>query len=448
MNDTQTKTLQAVDDLNAFASLLEGPEWLVSLRKAAAERFAAMEWPTTSEEEWRRTNLSPFDFGVYETRPAAVGSATAVPTRIGTPNDAGVHGGTHADRAGVLAFRDDVLTTAWIDPAVEASGVVFGDLLSVVGRDEALDSVIHSTLDRTLSEADNRFVVWNLALMQNAAVLFVPSSTDVEAPFEIDLSYSGDEVVAAPHLIVIVERAANVSVVRRIRGEEEGEVLVVDGGAFVLGDGAGLRYANLQRMNDESVYFGNDRGNAGRDARLHRTEVALGAGFVKTRYVSELTGPGADAVLNGIYFGVDEDHMDLRTVQRHRARNTTSRAFYRGAVRDESHAIYQGLIRVDHEAVGTDAYLTNKNLILGEEARADSIPSLAISTDDVRCSHGSTTGRLDPDQLYYLRSRGFTEIEAKRLLVEGYYEDLIVQTPDFLQDEIRQLIFARIGDDE
>jgi Fe-S cluster assembly protein SufD len=132
----------------------------------------------------------------------------------------------------------------------------------------------------------------------------------------------------------------------------------------------------------------------------------------------------------------------------HRAPHTTSRAFYRGAVRDESHAIYQGLIQVDHEAAGTDAYLTNKNLILSDEARADSIPSLNIKTDDVRCSHGSTTGKLDENQLFYLRTRGYTEAEAKRMLVEGYFEDLILQTPELVHEELRELIMERIPKDE
>ncbi|MFW5737569.1 MAG: Fe-S cluster assembly protein SufD [Spirochaetota bacterium] len=338
--------------------------------------------------------------------------------------------------------------SAWVDPALAERGVVFGDLHGVASGDDEVAQAVRSTLERTLEEADNRLISWHLALMQSAVVLYVPANVAVEQPFEIDLRFSGDEVVAAPHLVAILERGAEATIVRRLDGAAEGEVLLVDANEFVVNEGARLKYVNLQRMNEESVYFGNDRGNVARDAHVHRTEAALGSDFVKSRYVSELTGAGADAVLNGIYFATDEQHMDLRTVQRHRAPHTTSRAFYRGAVRDESHAIYQGLIQVDHEAAGTDAYLTNKNLILSEESRADSIPSLNIATDDVRCSHGSTTGRLDATQLFYLRSRGFSEVEAKRFLVEGYFEDLIAQTPPMLHDELRELIMARIGDGE
>lgn len=442
MNETDTRTYTATDDLDDFQSGLAGPDWLRELRAAAASRFSETDWPKTSEEEWRRTNLSPFEFDVYEARPVATRTAVASALQSAT-TELG-----RDDRAGFISYRDELLETVSVDPTLAGSGVVFGDLHAVIDGDQRIEGVVRSTLERTLEEADNRLIAWHLALLQSAVVLFVPANVTVERPFEIDLRFSGDEVVAAPHLIAILERGAAASVVRRLGGEEDGEVLLVDANEFVVHEGARLRYANLQRMNDESVYFGNDRGNVARDAQVHRTEAALGSDFVKSRYVSELTGSGADAVLNGIYFGSDEQHIDLRTVQRHRAPHTTSRAYYRGAVRDESHAIYQGLIQVDHEAAGTDAYLTNKNLILGEEARADSIPSLNISTDDVRCSHGSTTGRLDADQLFYLRSRGFSEVEAKRLLVEGYFEDLIVQTPAMLQDELRDLIMARIGGDE
>lgn len=442
MNETETRSFTPTDDLEEFQSRLAGPDWLRSLRAAAAARFAETEWPKTSEEEWRRTNLSPFEFDAYEARPAVTTTAVAAALESAT----GELG--RDDRAGVIAYRDELLEAVSIDPTLADRGVVFGDLHAVIGDDERTEGLVRATLERTLEEADNRLIAWHLALLQGAVVLYVPANVAVEQPFEVDLRFSGDEVVAAPHLIAILERGAEATIVRRLGGEDDGEVLLLDANEFVVHEGARLKYANLQRMNEESVYFGNDRGNVARDAQVHRTEAALGSDFVKSRYVCELTGAGADAVLNGIYFATDEQHMDLRTVQQHRAPHTTSRAFYRGAVRDESHAVYQGLIQVDHEAVGTDAYLTNKNLILSEESRADSIPSLNIATDDVRCSHGSTTGRLDAGQMFYLRSRGFSEVEAKRFLVEGYFEDLIAQTPAMLQDELRELIMARIGGDE
>lgn len=444
MSETEIKNYTAIEDLEEYQRALGGPDWLARLRGAARERFEHSGWPTTQEEEWRRTNLSPFEFDVYGLYPP--GGETLGTEPAATQRSA--PGAVPADRAGMLTYGDGSLVRASVQPELADQGVVFGDVMDVASVGGAVADKVRAVLERSVADADNRLVFWHFAMLRSAAVLYVPAGVAVDAPFEVDAVYAGDELADAPHLVVVLERGAQASVVRRIRTDEEGEILLVDGSEFVVEDGAHLRYVNLQRMNEESLYFCHDRGNVGRDGHVHRTEVALGADFVKSRYVSELTGAGADAVLNGIYFPVEEQHADLRTVQMHRAPHTTSRAFYRGAVRDESHAIYQGLIQVDHEAAGTDAYLTNKNLILSDEARADSIPSLNIKTDDVRCSHGSTTGKLDENQLFYLRTRGYTEAEAKRMLVEGYFEDLILQTPELVHEELRELIMERIPQDE
>ncbi len=435
MSKTETKDLVAVQDLAKYQPGLPGPEWLRALRALALERFNATGWPTMQEEEWRRTNLSPFEFEAY--------SLPAVP-------DAALPAAVPAvdEWAGRLVYEDGALVGSSLRPDLAEAGVVFGDLAAAVEADSPAASAIRAAMEGAHAAADNRLEHWHFAMLASAAVLYVPANVAVAEPFEIDVTYGGDEVVHAPHLVAILERGADASVVRRISSSEEGEILVVDGSELVVGDGARLRVACLQRMNDESVVFSNDRGRLGRDAHLHRTEAALGADFVKARYISELAGAGADAVLNGLYFTTGEQHVDLRTVQQHRAANTTSRAFYRGAVADESHAIYQGLIQVDAVGRGTDAYLTNKNLILGDEARADSIPSLNINTDDVRCSHGSTTGRLDRDQVFYLRSRGYPKAEAVRILVEGYFEDLIEQTAGPVRDELRELIMARVSQED
>ena len=454
MNETTTQNLGAVADLEAYQSRLTGPAWLGDLRSDALKKFGEVGWPSMSEEEWRRSNLSPFEFDAYELFPASSGdevtaspspadAAAALSGRLDELDEIAVEG----ERAGLISYANGSPVGFYLDEQVAAKGVRFGRLADVVA-DPELDELARTTLTRSLAEADNRLIFWHFAMLGEITVLYVPANVAVEQPFEAIHAYEGDELVHAPHALVVLGRGAEASMISRLHAAQDGEVLLVDGSEFVVEEGARLRYLNLQRLNEESVYFCNDRGNVGRDGHVHRTEAALGSDFVKTRYISELTGAGADAVLNGIYFATDEQHMDLRTVQQHRAPHTTSRAFYRGAVRDESHAIYQGLIQVDHAAAGTDAYLTNKNLILSEEARADSIPSLNISTDDVRCSHGSTTGRLDADQIFYLRSRGYSKVEARQMLVEGYFEDLIVQTPKVVHDELRELIMGRIAEDE
>ena len=437
MSDTSLKGYVATSDLHAHQKTLSGPAWLADLRAAAAAKFDASDWPSTSEEEWRRTSLRAFEFDSYraggENTPAAHTPADASPL------------------AGKLVFQNDTLTSASVNAELAGRGVVFGSLTDIVesaAGDNAAPAISRSreTLQRSLDLSDNRFQYWHYALLADAAVLYVPRLVEIGEPFTVDFHLTGDEVIRTPHLLVFLEEGARATVIKRLISQAEGEVLAVDADDLVVGDAAGLRFVTVQRLNDESLVFSNSRGHVGRDGQLHRTEAALGADFVKTRFVSELAGTGADAELNGLYLPIEEQHMDLRTVQSHAAPRTASRAFYRGAVRGASHAIYQGLITVNAEAVGTDAYLTNKNLILSEDARADSIPSLNISTDEVKCSHGSTTGKLDESQLFYLRTRGYTESEARLTLIEGYFENLIAQTPLMIQDELRDLISGRLAD--
>ena len=434
MSDTTTRSHRAVADLAAHQESLSGPGWLGDIRRRARERFEQTQWPTTSEEEWRRTNLSAFEFDAYRVLavPSGDTSRVAVPGCRTLHYQNGAFAGSDGDAAGAIV--DDLTTLVDAGAGAGATGA----------QRESAVAAVRSVLEAAVDRADNRIELWSLALMQSAAVVYVPRNVVVDGSVLVEIAADGDEEIVAPQLVVILEEGAQADVVVRFRSGDDGELLVAGAEHLMVGANARLKIAVLQRLNDESLFFHHGHAQIDRDAVLHRTEAALGSDFVKTRFTSDITGPGADVDLNGVYFALDEQHMDLRTVQNHRAPRATSRAYYRGAVRDESHSIYQGLIHVAPGAAGTDAYLTNKNLILTEAARADSIPSLNIRTDDVRCSHGSTTGKLDPLQMFYLQSRGYSATEARRLLVQGHFEDLVVQTNDALHDEIRELIAARI----
>lgn len=451
MSDTTVRELNAVHDLLEMQKSLGGPGWLKKIRKAAAERFAEMEWPSTNEEEWRRTSLRAFEFDSY--RPA-VGTAATEAQASDVP--AGAAGQPDLDGvAGRLSMRNGRLVTAALGEAATEAGVRLATLSDLdSGRSAAHGSAsavlkaARELLEESLTEADNRLILWQIALLDDAAVLYVPRSVRIDAPFVLDFDVDGDEVVVSQQIVVVAEEDSSSHVVKRVTSAAAGETLVLDGEQLSVGANSGLRFTTVQSLNDESLVFHHGSGSIHRDGRLHRTEAQLGSDFAKTRFATRLVGKGADAALNGIYFTTDENHMDIRTVQAHEAARTSSRAYYRCAVQGESHGIYQGLISVAAEAPGTDAYLTSKNLILSEESRADSIPSLNIATDDVRCSHGSTTGKIDEGQIFYLRTRGYTEEEARLTLIEGYFEDLIEQTPEMIQGELRDLVAARIVDQD
>ncbi|MCK5250566.1 MAG: SufD family Fe-S cluster assembly protein, partial [Spirochaetaceae bacterium] len=185
-----------------------------------------------------------------------------------------------------------------------------------------------------------------------------------------------------------------------------------------------------QNLGNRVVFFLHERLDVGRDGRIEFRESHLGGALVKTRTRVLLSAEGADARIKGLYIVGDGRHFDIGTIQEHRSPRATSNALYKGAVYPGGRSVFGGLIEVAPKAAKTDAYLTNKNLVLGEGARADSIPQLNILTDDVKCSHGSTTGKLDAAHLFYLESRGFSPTEAQRELPRGFLAEVIAGAPD------------------
>ena len=338
------------------------------------------------------------------------------------------------------------MTSATVSPAAEAQGVLFGSASRMLKNNAVVEDEVTRLLAGYLDGSDNRLQIWHASLLSDAVLLYVPAGVVVSQPFVVDAVGGGDGVVASTAVVVLVGESASVSLVRRLSSGSEGEVLYLDGTIARVADNGALGVCEIQDTNDESLLFGHGAAVVSRDARLDRTEVHAGGDFVKARFSVELTGPGADVNVNGLYCATESQHIDLRTVQNHSAPRSTSRAFYRGAVREEAHSVYQGLIRVAPEAPGTDAYLTNNNLVLSESARADSIPSLNIAIDDVKCSHGSTTGKLDENQLFYLKSRGWSDREARETLIEAFFEEVIALTPESVHELIRGLVASRMID--
>jgi Fe-S cluster assembly protein SufD len=211
-----------------------------------------------------------------------------------------------------------------------------------------------------------------------------------------------------------------------------------------LADAAGLQIWEQQELAPADLYIRHVCARVGRDSSLRHFDAEFGGRWAKTRVDCSLDGPGSEAFLDGAYYCGAGQHMDLRTVQRHQSPKATSRAVYKGAVASGGRSVFQGLIEVAPGASGTDAWLTNRNLILGEGARSDSIPTLKIGNNDVKCSHGSTTGRLNAEELFYLESRGLSAADAKEMLVIGYFEDILTPAPESFKDGALAAIKGRL----
>lgn len=425
--------------LGEIAKYIEGqdePSWLSALRKKAYEVYSGQGWPTTQDEEWRRSDISMYNFEELPFEPG-------VATEVGELEE-------NEEYAGEIRFSNTGEVGSYLREDLEEQGVVFGSWkrLLAEGMDQALQRRFEALLARGIDKSDNKVATWHYAVITHGVFLYVPKWVEIEEPFVIRFDESGDETLRAPHIAVSLETGARAQIVERISGTDEGEVIYNEGVDVEVGEGGEAKFFSIHNLNIDSSVFSNAHGAIDRDGTLLHTTGAFGGMFGKFRVDADLLGPGADALMNGIYFAHEDQHFDLRTIQRHAAPNAHSDTLYKGAVTGEAHTIFQGLIRVEHDAVQTDAYLTNNNLVLSEEARSDSIPSLQINTDDVRCSHGSTTGKIDDKQFFYLLSRGYPQSEARRMLVEGYFEAVLSLYPESSQEDIRDIIAERIAEGE
>jgi Fe-S cluster assembly protein SufD len=426
---------RGTDSLPAFVESLSEPTWLGELRRRALERFKALAWPTREDEEWRRSDISMYDFDVYGYGRAGEESPELPAVDLG-------------NYAGVLRFAGGRLVERSLDEDLEAKGVVFEGLSEAVNRDDETKNRLESVLRRSIEESDNRVQVWHYVSWLVGAYLYVPEFVEVDKPFLVETFESGSGVLASPQIVSWLEDGSQARLVHRAGCEDEAEILYNGAADCHVSAGARLSHVFIQSFNIDSSVFSNDSSHVDRDGRMDHFTVCFGGMFAKQRFDCTLDGPGADVSIDGVYFPYEDQHMDLRTVQHHNAPNTTSRTYYKGVAKDEAHAIYQGLIEVDYSATQTDAYLTNKNIVLNDGARTDSIPSLQINTDDVKCSHGSTTGKLDEQTIFYLGTRGYSRAEAQKIIIQGFFSDLIDRLPEFLREDLLAVVDSRItGED-
>lgn len=387
---------------------------------------SSLAWPGRTNEEWRRSKLDAF---ALERRPAAP-QASSRPEPLDR----------NAEFAGRLRFVDGALVGIDIDPDLKKKGLVFGDL-------DAAPVLVQSHLKRGAARADTLASSGHYGRIGFGVVLSVPARLVSEKPFLVEIEENRAEVIAAPHLVVSAGEASQAALVVR-QTSPRGQAFTWDSATSVeLADGAVFTLSELQTHGPGAAVLDHSFAQVGRDAQLFHWTAPVGGSVVKTRFDFTLAGEGSSVRTHGLYFGTEDQHKDLRISLTHAAPRATSYALYKGAVRDRSRTVFQGLIEVNPGANGTDAYLSNKNLILNDGARADSLPQLKIDTNDVKCSHGSTTGKVNEDEVYYLTARGFSKEEARLFIAQGLFAELVDEAPAFLRDEVEHLVACSIGAD-
>ncbi|MHB1137407.1 MAG: Fe-S cluster assembly protein SufD [Microthrixaceae bacterium] len=396
------------------ADALGGPDWLRRRRVAAAEIVGSTSMPTTAAEVWRYSRVGDLDTARYAPLPTEEvvvdddpGSAQVPTTVRRLLDDLG-------DVAGVVVLHDGRVVVSYLDPSVAADGVVFG--LASAGPEGVLGEV--------LSTPSDLFSAWNDAFAPDPVVIDVPRSVDVALPLVVVHHVDAAGSLTLPRLAVRVGENASVSIIEASYSADV-EALVVPVTEISVGAAARVRHASLQDLGPKVWQLGTFVAEVGQDATIDAGIAALGGSYARTRIDCRLVGRGATGNLSSVYFGDDDQMLDLRTFQEHRAPDTTSNLLFKGAVADRSHSVYTGLIRITPEGRGSNAFQTNRNLKLSEDAWAESVPNLEIEHNDVHCSHASTVGPVDEEQRFYLESRGVPSNVAERLVVAGFFREVI-----------------------
>ena len=288
------------------------------------------------------------------------------------------------------------------------------------------------------------FAELNASHMQ-PIVVRVPAGTVRTEPIVVTHLVAGEGTAAFPRLVVDAGADSEVTVVERFVSPDGELVLVVPVLQVRAGAAARVSYLGVNELSESAWQIGHQQAVGDRDSTVTLSTVALGGHYARVRTEARIAGAGGSTRQVALYFAGGEQMHDFRTIQDHAAPHTTSDLLFKGAVQDHARSVYTGLIKVRKEARGTNAYQTNRNLTLSEGAWAESVPNLEIETNDVRCSHASTVGPIDEDQRFYLESRGIPTSIAERLIVLGFFDEVLGQLPvGDLAGELRARVSAKL----
>jgi Fe-S cluster assembly protein SufD len=365
-------------------------------RAEAAARYAELPLPNTSEEAWRFTDLKGFDPGAFGHVPVP-GTVTDVPQLL----DLDVAALATVSEDGIEIERaPEEITFAPLDDGHER-------LYELVGWNE-------------------KFAAHNAAVWRHGLLVQVPKGLVLEQPLYVRVASSVDDSSLFWRLLVIAEEGSRFSLIEEYASARPDIRAYSNAVAeLFVGQAAKLEYVSIQNLSRETWHFATHHARVERDAELDWVAGGFGSKKGKVRIQNDLSGPGATSRVTGAYFADGEQHLDYDTFQEHIAPSTESDFAFKGALRESARAVWRGMIRVEPDAQKTNAYQENRNLLLSNDAHADSIPGLEIMANDVRCTHGATLGRIDREELFYLMSRGLSRSEAERLIVRGFFQDVL-----------------------
>src|SRR2546423_9597156 len=394
----------------------EMPTWFREQQQAAWTKFEALPYPNRKDQAWRFSNVNALDLSSFN-----FGAAPSQNERDEIlDRSLGLN-----EVAGRLIFADDHLLRR--DPLPQkllAAGVILKPLERAIVEHEDLFRRHFMVQPATLGSA--KFAALHEAFVSSGTFVYVPKGVEVELPIEIFHWLHGENASVFPHTLLIADELAKVTGIEHFRSAHSGRAGFSCGvNDLVVGRGAKLNYVCTQNWNEKALAVQINSTSVERDAAALSLNVHLGGAYSRFESLSRLTGEGARCDLLAVCVANNTQEFDSRTLQDHASPHTTSDLLYKNALNDRARTTFGGLIRVEPHAHFTDAYQKVRNLLLSDDAEANSMPGLEILADNVRCTHGATSGQIDKDELFYLRTRGIPVRVAQHLIVTGFLNEVV-----------------------
>jgi Fe-S cluster assembly protein SufD len=411
-----------------------GPDWFRELQARAWEEFEAEPLPARVNELWRFSSVKNLALDEYVTAGDYSGDSAEV-----------IRSREFPDPAGRIVFANERLVRAeLLDPALERAGVLFTTLQEALEKHP--DRLREHFMGQSARLGSAKFAALHKSAVQAGTFLLVPGGVEIHRPFEVFHLVQGDQAAVFPHTLIIAEENSFVTLLDHfVSANPEDHGFACGVNDLVLKPGSKLNYVSVQEWSKNFVSVQLNSTVAARDSAALNLAVNFGGKYSRLESVSRMIDRGARSDMLAISVAKEAQEFDQRTLQDHLKPDTTSDLLYKNVLSDQARTIFSGLIKVERGAHRTDAYQKVRNLLLSDEAEANSMPGLEILADDVRCTHGATAGQVDPEELFYLKSRGINDIGAKRLISRGFLNEVVDRFPGKeLSDYLRKQIEDRL----